>query len=98
MKYENKIKLIPRLSKKAISTRAAAICERENIKHRATRLYWVNKGVIILEPERLLVSTSILVSISIKDKKGDVYFINTCKRDELTDQLNAVCKMLEILY
>jgi hypothetical protein len=92
MTYENKIKLIPRLSKKAISTRAAAICERENIKHRETRLYWINKGVIILEPERLL------ISISIKDKKGDVYFINTCKRDELTDHLNAVCKMLEILY
>lgn len=92
MKYENKIKLISRLSKKAISTRAAAIVERENIIKRSTRLYWINKGVIILEPERYL------VSISIKDKKGDVYFINTCKRDELTDQLNAVCKMLEILY
>ena len=92
MKHENKIKLIPRLSRKAILTRAAAICERENIKHRATRLYWINKGVIILEPGQYL------VSISIKDKKGDVYFINTCKCDELTDQLNAICKMLEILY
>lgn len=92
MKHENKIKLIPRLSKKAISVRAAAICERENIKHRATRLYWLNKGVIILEPERYS------VSISIKDKNGDVHFINYCKRKKLTDQLNAICKMLEILY
>ena len=92
MKHENKLNLIPRLSSKAISVRAAAICERENIKHRETRLYWINKGVIILEPER------VLVSISIKDKNGDVHFIDCCRRDELTDQLNAICKMLEILY
>lgn len=92
MKHENKLKLLSKLSKTSISARAAVICERENIKHRETRISWLKKGVIILEPERYF------VSISIKDKKGDVFFINTCKHDEVTDQLNTCCKMLEILY
>ena len=92
MKHENKLKLLSKLSKQAISVRAAAICERENIDQRTTRLYWINKGVVFLEPD------GHFIAISIKDKNGDVHFINMCKRSELTDQLNAICKMLEILY
>lgn len=92
MKHENKLKLLSKLSKKAISVRAAAICERENIKNRETRLYWIKKGVVILEPD------GHFIAISIKDKNGDVHFINTCLRNEVTEQINSCCKMLDILY
>lgn len=89
MTFERYSKLIDKLSYNSNSVRAAAVVLRGQQDNRKKRKYFIDAGVLSVEYEhnRLFVYA---VKNNIK------YFIAAFKREDVTNGLNACCKILSL--